>query len=509
MSEFYKFKLLELMKRNAPLAEIKALGLGEKFKLDELLIFLKNKLFKDHGTKSAHRDLVYLKMTLQDISITDLEVDTCQELKEIGTLADINEEDAELFSFCVTFFENVPDREENVSEPKEDKILLLEAKLTELQNQLAILQAKKEALKKHNKQITDENRLLQKRLEKNNTKLSAMHEKLKKISEKKERSVACSKPKTAKIVLNPSFKEFYDRRLFKKIWSSEDLIAEAEKQGLYLSNNKISEQLASLAHKHKGTSLAFQDFKAKDNYRLFSENYFKVLLISDLHLLIPDDEAKAKIAALYEYALQNNIFCIINLGDTIGYHNHMDFTLTEDDAYQIADEISRLFPTNTGIPHLLLGGNHDATLLEYDVDPLAVFMKNNQEFYSLGYDHAMLTFNGIEKILLIHPNQRFNNKNALFSPGKLTQYLDNFYRSQKLGDELAFTFLGHLHLSHINAFQSFTVVPSYLKDRLQNGALEATISFNAAGQITELAFTSLISKDKLEKASEIILERKK
>ena len=71
MSEFYKFKLLELMKRNAPLAEIKALGLGEKFKLDELLIFLKNKLFKDHGTKSAHRDLVYLKMTLQDISITE------------------------------------------------------------------------------------------------------------------------------------------------------------------------------------------------------------------------------------------------------------------------------------------------------------------------------------------------------------------------------------------------------------------------------------------------------
>ena len=50
---------------------------------------------------------------------------------------------------------------------------------------------------------------------------------------------------------------------------------------------------------------------------------------------------------------------------------------------------------------------------------------------------------------------------------------------------------------------------SDLKDRLQNGALEATISFNAAGQITELAFTSLISKDKLEKASEIILERKK
>ena len=59
MSDFYKLKILGLMKNNAAFDDFVRLGLGEKFHLDDLLLFLKERLFQTRKTKAFVRNLYY------------------------------------------------------------------------------------------------------------------------------------------------------------------------------------------------------------------------------------------------------------------------------------------------------------------------------------------------------------------------------------------------------------------------------------------------------------------
>ena len=64
-------------------------------------------------------------------------------------------------------------------------------------------------------------------------------------------------------------------------------------------------------------------------------------------------------------------------------------------------------------------------------------------------------------------------------------------------------------LSSLNFIYQYATVPSYLKDRQKNGALQVEISFDREENIANLIFNPLILEERLTKTTEVVWSRKK
>ena len=232
----------------------------------------------------------------------------------------------------------------------------------------------------------------------------------------------------------------------------------------------------------------------------------RILFTSDFHIWNSNENLLNQMDKLYNYAYQNAIDYIVNLGDFAGYCSAKHHIHTLEELNGILEKIDKAFSLDSKIPILALGGNHDEAFAENGVDLLRYLQSNHENFCSLGYKNAFLEFNKDNKIALYHPNRRFNlpNSNELDEKA-IYKYIDG--KCSK--DKVVFSFLGHIHLSSLNFIYQYATVPSYLKDRQKNGALQVEISFDCEGNISKLIFNPLILEDRLAKTTEVVWSRKK
>ncbi len=532
MSDFYKLKILGLMKNNAAFDDFVRLGLGEKFHLDDLLLFLKERLFQTRKTKAFVRNLYYFHLALDNGSVSELNEMTCLEMKKLSELLE-DEMDLsthEILESCVHSFESFQydeaffKEQQYLSELKEKNDLIhtleeqldqSEVKICELKNQAKNLS---QTVKKLEKKIEELLLTSQKRIEKmkkKNDKLQQKNDKLQQLvyllSEQNKRQSlevkSSSVKKKSSGNCSKEFETFLQQQLYKKVCDEKKILASCNEKGFEIDEVKLQEQIKHLWDTKSFSVLRFEANKGQQLSLVPSS--FRALLISDLHIFDIQDKTKEKIHALYEYATKNDISYIINLGDVFGYMKRENPYMDQDDAYETVDLISDLFPKKTSISHLVLGGNHDESLKEFGIDPLEFLASKNPLVYPLGYQDSLLHFNEKDLLLLLHPYKRFNDKNALFSSVKVESFLQEYYKMSGIKKEdLAFTFLGHLHLNHINDPYSFAVVPSLFKDRVCNGAMDVEFSFEN-NRIQQIVLSSLSASSDLQKVNEVVLERKK
>ena len=249
----------------------------------------------------------------------------------------------------------------------------------------------------------------------------------------------------------------------------------------------------------------------------FGQDYIDILLCSDLHLWKLKQEISEQIYELYNYCIKDDIKYIINLGDFFGIHNN-DFIISDAEGIEIIREkiidIVRAFPTNTGIYHCVMGGNHDEILNEMGMDPLELVCQENFEFVNLGYEHSMLEFNSDNNqkqyLNFHHPHYRFSEKkNEMYNKRILLNYLKKYYGDKVLiKNNSYFDFFGHLHISSFDKDNKYLILPSLFKDRVKNGMFKLRIYFKRNGLIDYMIFTPLYINGKIEKGPELIYHKK-
>lgn len=117
----------------------------------------------------------------------------------------------------------------------------------------------------------------------------------------------------------------------------------------------------------------------------------RIALISDLHLgNINDRVDLLKLA--YDYAKNNNIKYVINLGDNIeGVMPHNKNDLKIDNVNEQIDYLIENYPHDNNIKSLLLYGNHDYyPLLNENMDVAKEITSKRKDLFNLGYGESYI-----------------------------------------------------------------------------------------------------------------------
>lgn len=244
---------------------------------------------------------------------------------------------------------------------------------------------------------------------------------------------------------------------------------------------------------------------------ILKDSCFDLLIISDLHLT-DITRNKLRLNKAYEYATENGIKIILNLGDTFDFRdNSFKYNIDSlDKLERIIEKVIEHMPNAPEIYQLFLGGNHDKTALKLGVDPLAKLAEARSDLINLGYTHKTLILGDKQtinnSIMLHHPDLNFSellNPNPELST--VSQYLENYYRTNNYSlDDIYLNLFGHTHRSSLNMLDSYCLVPSYLRGRQgPDGAWHLKIYFNDQKDIEYIIFIPLIIDKKLTPVSEI------
>ena len=239
-----------------------------------------------------------------------------------------------------------------------------------------------------------------------------------------------------------------------------------------------------------------------------------IIVIADMHIDSNIDLGIKNLNYIYDYAANNNIGFIINLGDIIdsriyGIEPNLEKLRKYDEL--VSKTIEKL-PKDNNIINILLGGNHDRSLLDLGIDVTDRISKDRLDYLNLGTDHAMLQFND-SIIGLHHPNRRFDGRLIeidSINDAELLKNLNDYYKYRNLDKNNIFIdLLGHFHVSKLSIPNSYLTVPSLNRDHIQNGAYRMKLFFDSNGNIINSILIPLIVDNKVYETTSINYQRRK
>lgn len=243
-------------------------------------------------------------------------------------------------------------------------------------------------------------------------------------------------------------------------------------------------------------------------YTIGNTEELNIMLISDEHICgdISLDTLKEQHDMLYDYSTKNNVKMILNLGDVfegIDFKDKMNLTNLKN-IMDMITKFTKSIPENTGIYHGMLGGNHDKILLSYGINPLKILEEQREDLINLGYNNRKIQLgtNTQNQLLLHHPERHFEEDVQIGYD--LKNYLNRTCPTQQEKDQIYCHLIGHTHKSKLDIINSYCMVPSYRKDRVENGCWHLKFHFHPIGHIDYITFIPLVVKNnKLISTSEI------
>ena len=252
-----------------------------------------------------------------------------------------------------------------------------------------------------------------------------------------------------------------------------------------------------------------------DNYYINNiSDTLDIIVISDMHINSDIDASLYNLNLIYEYANNNDIRIILNLGDFIDGHFIQYNSKLEQ--FKLNDElvnnvISKL-PKDDRIINLLLGGNHDRLVMNQGINVIEKISNERMDYASLNYDHSMLRV-GNSILGLHHINRRFDEdfiKNTSFDNSMVTNLLSKYYdRKNVQRKDIHVDLLGHFHVSKVSTLGSYVVVPSLNNDHIQNGAFRIRFYFDTTGKIIETILIPLVVENKVYSSSSFCYQKVK
>ncbi len=283
-----------------------------------------------------------------------------------------------------------------------------------------------------------------------------------------------------------------------------------------VNKRNIKEAITKLSNRYSFGQIGLRDNEKVYKLGLPENNDFTienssstldVILISDLHIGSNDNSELDNLEKIYNYAIKNNIKIIINLGDLMDVHIFNE----ENDLKQLRlydnllNDLIKNLPNDPNVVNLILGGNHDKTLLELGLDPIKILCNQRSDYINLGYDHKKVKI-GSGTLFLHHFFKKFSN-NFIKKYGnydnEIISLINKYYQKQNLNrDNVYIDIFGHYHISKLSLTDSYITVPSLNKDIYQNGAWRLKIYFNNHN-ISDIILVPLLVNDKLLESTEI------
>lgn len=299
-----------------------------------------------------------------------------------------------------------------------------------------------------------------------------------------------------------------------KIYMSDDELYQ-RLNGLNNKVNIIDESHLSLPSYYK---VCEPLFKTLQTFKINIPDYKKeldLLLISDLHIGNINENIYERLYNLYEYAINNNISTIINLGDLCSLSSFDIGTKRAlFEAEKMIEEIILKYPKDNNISNLVMGGNHDKNLFAGGIDCIKRISLERPDFKNLGYDDAFIDIGNNDTsnyIVLHHPSERVgDDSNILTEVNDIKKLLKKFYNDTTLDrDNTLMDFYGHFHKSLLDTANGICVVPSFSKDRYMNGAWHIKLYFDKDVKVNYMVLIPIISLEKKLTPSQSILYQKK
>ena len=303
----------------------------------------------------------------------------------------------------------------------------------------------------------------------------------------------------------------------------ESIIESLKARDLELSKEEYKECLKRVREK---ISIFTTSFNGNKNYQILEPCYYRnqkfnlevdsdcidILLVSDLHLT-NNINIEGTLNKIYEYADNNGISLILDLGDFFGFRDDNNDSYSRyNNGYHLVEKCINMIPKVDGIYHAILGGNHDKDSFKYGYDAIKLFTDNREDFINLGYDSAIMTINGHisykTSLLLHHLQKKITDPvhKESFNPKDYHTYLANYHSFDAINPKDYYTSLiGGSHMNGI--YNTFILAPSFLNDRKYNGAMHLKIFLNANKEIENIIVINLINNYNLIPVSEMSYKR--
>ena len=297
-----------------------------------------------------------------------------------------------------------------------------------------------------------------------------------------------------------------------------------------LNNNSIvlqeGEYLKAMKIVKSKMSISTTIFNGQKNYSIQRPLYYTnqvlnlgadtscidILLVSDFHI-DNDTDIEEATHTINDYASQNGISLIVDMGDFLGFRTKKEDLLTRyENGCRLVERCINLFPRVDGVYHAILGGNHDKDSFDYGCDLLKELTDNREDFIYLGYDSAILSVNGIisnkTSFLLHHLQKRLKDPldASTYDTKYYKDYLSGYYSPQEISlNNFFITLIGGAHMNGV--YNNFALVPSFMNDRKFNGAFHIRAFLNEKMEIKNMVIINLINCETLVPVSEVYYKK--
>lgn len=234
-----------------------------------------------------------------------------------------------------------------------------------------------------------------------------------------------------------------------------------------------------------------------------------LMVVSDFHLLAFCKDTIHDMELINDYCEDNGIHMILNVGDFFSW-TRLKGKHEGSACRRIVEKAIVKYPSRKGIKHAVLDGNHDKDMLVAGVDPIKLLAEEREDFISLGYGHCKISFGGsfsiLDSIGMHHPNRRYPNSvgKDFYTTEKIMDTISSYYAVSGINaDDFYVQLVGHIHKSGLDTENGICIVPSYLKDRVINGAWHLKVYFSEDRHISNIVFMPVIKQKALVKISEI------
>lgn len=234
-----------------------------------------------------------------------------------------------------------------------------------------------------------------------------------------------------------------------------------------------------------------------------------LMVVSDFHLSAFCKETIQDMELINDYCEDNGIHMILNVGDFFSW-TRLKGKHEGSACKRIVEKAIVKYPSRKGIKHAVLGGNHDKDMLVTGVDPIKLLAEEREDFISLGYSHCKISFGGsfsiLDSIGMHHPNRRYPDPigKDFYTTEKIMDTINSYYAVSGINvDDFYVQLVGHIHKSGLDTENGICIVPSYLKDRMMNGAWHLKVYFSDDRHISNIVFMPVIKQKGLVKISEI------
>lgn len=512
----------------------------EKTEIDESVLGkIRNiKIFYNDYVSRTKNDednekIIYCLDSLLDVFEEYYDMEPCDETtyKYISEIEELNNKIEKLnieLKNANEMYENLQDS----SLEKSKKINLLNAEIVSLKNKITELN---QCIKSNNEQISEIMETTSE-LEKTRIKLNYLKEECKNLSVELEIS-------NKKIEMIEKVKEdalVFEKRqddleieIYKRLLTDQaslDEIVDCVREKGF-SNDKIQTINALKSLKNK-INIVTTSFSLSPKYKITSPvitkdnffyidipenvNHYDILLISDFHIKTFSKEVLEGFDMINDYAVNNGINLILNLGDFYNGSGEEGFCYSNMlNNYKLIEQSIEEIPKVDGLYHAILGGNHEKVLSKYGFDPIKLLADEREDIVNLGYKHSTIYLSNNDKNFgsfdIHHPYSfdfSIDFEEEAIDFEKIGEYLCNIYTKQNSDRNKSYVdIFGHMHRNQFNFLQSYCFIPAFFDDRTKSCACHLRIYFDDAKKIKYMLFMPLTKEKKLIKNNEIVYQK--